>query len=103
MKQQDLIKHHHMDIPELKTAASKLEKELVDARLKISLGQEKNVHIAKNIRQDIARIKTIIRHKELTGKPATVKKPVSTTKKPTSRKTTRSKSTTKILKHILNS
>lgn len=96
MKQQDIIKHHHMDLPELKTAVSRLERELVDARLKISLGQEKNVHLAKSIRQDIARIKTIIRHKELTGKPATNKKPSPAPKKlsPKPKKTTKSKSKT---------
>ena len=76
MKQQELVKHHHMTIPELKLAVAQIEKNLIETTLKIRLGQEKNVHLAKNIRQEIAQIKTIIRHKELTGKSAVKESPI---------------------------
>ena len=85
MKQQDLIKYHHASITELEKALDDLGHQLVDSRLRIKLGQEKNLHLHKNIRHDIAKIKTIIRHQQLTGKPATTK-PL-----PQSRKTTPSK------------
>jgi ribosomal protein L29 len=101
MKQQDLVKHHHLDLPELRAVVNRLETELVEARLQISLGQESNFHTAKNLRRDLAQIKTIIRHKELTGQPATTQKPpaqktkTAGTKKQTTKKTQKKASETK--------
>jgi ribosomal protein L29 len=68
MKQQDLIKHHHASLTELADSLAQKRQLLVDTRLKDRPGQEKNVHLASSIRHDIARIHTIIRHRQLTGK-----------------------------------
>jgi len=99
MKRQDLVKFHHQDIAEIKVEISRLEASLVENRQQIKLGQQKNVHLTKSIRQDIARLKTIIRHKELTGKSAIEKKPKSTkitTSKPKAvKKTSKTKTKTK--------
>jgi large subunit ribosomal protein L29 len=65
MKHQELIKYHQMTIPELNGELNKLSGTFTEAKLKQKLGQEKNVHLVKNLRQDIARLKTIIRQKEL--------------------------------------
>ena len=65
MKRNDISALHNQSVTELNGKLAELEKQLVDARLKIQLGQMKNVKMAKMIRQDIARIKTVITEKTL--------------------------------------
>jgi ribosomal protein L29 len=115
MKRQDILKHHHMDQSQLQTVISDIELNLVAKRMTLKLGQEKNLHVVKNLRHDLAQIKTILHHKTLTGSPATPKTPTlikvaKTTKTPkitpsanieakkTPKKTTK---TTKTVKKVL--
>jgi len=65
MKQQDKIKLQQLSVPELKTELTKLEKQLVELRMKKELTQLKNVRQPKTIRHDIARLQSIIHTKEL--------------------------------------
>ena len=65
MKHQDLIKHHDQSIPELKAEVGKFEAELIEIKMKQKLGQLKNVRSYKNLRGNIAKLKSIIRIKEL--------------------------------------
>jgi ribosomal protein L29 len=65
MKHTSLIKHHEQSIPELKTEINKIEKELIEVKMKQQLGQVKNVRAYKNLRHDIARLMSIISIKEL--------------------------------------
>ena len=67
MKRQDLVKIHQQTTTELKAEVTKLEQQLVDMTMKKALAQLKNVRQPKFIRHDIARIKSIIRIKELTN------------------------------------
>lgn len=66
MKRQDIDKLHQQNITELKAEVVKLEKQHTDLSMKKQLAQLKNVRQPKTIRHDIARIKSIIRIKELT-------------------------------------
>jgi ribosomal protein L29 len=65
MKRQDLIKYHEQSIPELKNQVAKLTDQLTETTMKRAMGQEKNLRQGKFIRQDIARLQSIIREKEL--------------------------------------
>lgn len=67
MKRQDLLKFHQQTISEIKAEIAKLEKQLVELSMKKSLAQLQNVHQPKNLRHDIARLKSIIRIKQLTN------------------------------------
>lgn len=109
MKQQDLAKYHNQTIQELETEVQKMQLDLVDTKMKQSTGQIKNLHASKTIRQDIARLKTIIRHKQLVkdkkssqpkeSKPA----PAKTTKtvaKPATKSTKSTKNTIKTTKKV---
>jgi ribosomal protein L29 len=63
MKRQDLDKYHNQTVAELQAREVELRQELQQVTLEHSLGKHKNVHHAKNIRTDIARLKTIIHAK----------------------------------------
>lgn len=71
MKRQDLVNYHQQTSQNLEAEIDKRERLLVEARQKKALGQLKNLHEVKALRQDIARLKTIIRNKQLN----TVKEP----------------------------
>lgn len=66
MKRQDLTKFHQQTNNEIMTEIVKLEKQLVELTMKKNLAQLKNVRQPKQIRHDIARLKSIVRIKELT-------------------------------------
>jgi ribosomal protein L29 len=66
MKRQDLTKFHQLSVSEINTEITKLENQLIDISMKKSLAQLKNVRQPKTLRHDIARLKSIIRIKELT-------------------------------------
>lgn len=53
---------------ELQTLMGEYEKDLIQFRLKMVTGTVENVRSARSARRDIARIKTIIRQRELAGK-----------------------------------
>lgn len=67
MKRQDLMKIHQQTIAEIRAEIAKLEKQFTELSMKKSLGQLKNIRQPKNIRHDIARLKSIVRIKELTN------------------------------------
>ncbi len=54
-----------MDINELKKKEQELKKELFNMRIQHSMGQLENPVRMRLVRKDIARVKTIIREKEL--------------------------------------
>jgi ribosomal protein L29 len=64
MKRQDLTKFQNTSVAELVLEVAKLQKEAVKVALDLKMGQVKNVHAAKMIKKDIARLKTIISSKE---------------------------------------
>lgn len=57
--------YNKKDASELLKAFSEKEKQLLDTNMSISQGKTKNVHAARMIRVEIARIKTAIKSKEL--------------------------------------
>ena len=72
MKHATLIKYHEQSISELKAEVNKLTSGLIDVKMKQQLGQSKNVRAYKNLRHDIARLKSIISIKELIEAVATI-------------------------------
>ena len=66
MKRQDISKLHGATKKELQSKLEELQKNLVQEKMSISLGNQKNTSIATNIRRDIARIKTIIHNQSIT-------------------------------------
>jgi len=69
MKRKDIQELHGRSIKELKELMKKTQGELVQLRTDLGAGKLKNVHQIKMKRRDLARIKTIIREKELKGMP----------------------------------
>lgn len=65
MKRQDLIKFQNAPVAEILAEVAKLKKEATKVALELKMGQVKNVHLEKNIKKDIARLKTIITSKAL--------------------------------------
>ena len=60
MKIQDVKKLHSNTQKELESKLEELQKQFVTEKLNIRLGSQKNTSAARNIRRDIARIKTIM-------------------------------------------
>ena len=71
MKTNEIVKLKTMKTEELNEKLVGLQKQLVDVRLQLKLGREKNLHAKSNISRDIARIKTTIREQELIEKVKT--------------------------------
>lgn len=65
MKKNDLANLHQQSITELQAQVVKLEAELGKAQLQKSVGKLNNTRLMYTLRKDIAKIKTIIRSKEL--------------------------------------
>lgn len=74
MKKKDLEQIHKKSIAELKKQAEELKKELVNLKLKIKSGKEKNIRLFKTKRHQLAQIKTVLSEKEFQA----VVPPVST-------------------------
>lgn len=68
MKKEDKKKLRQKTIPELETELEGAEKELVEAKIKLSKGQLENVRYPAKLRNKIAVIKTIISQKEDSAK-----------------------------------
>ena len=64
MKQNDIKSLHEKTVAELSAQLSELTKDLARARLEKKAGRRANTHIAL-IADDVARVKTILRKKEL--------------------------------------
>ena len=73
MKRNDITGLHEKDKAELSAQLTELEKELVKARLERSAGKLASPAKVKSLSHDIARIKTVIREKELVAAVAATK------------------------------
>lgn len=67
MKKKDVQELRNKSIKELRELMRKIQEELVKLRTELGAGKLKNVHQVKLKRRDLARIKTILREKELGG------------------------------------
>ncbi|OGD63830.1 50S ribosomal protein L29 [Candidatus Beckwithbacteria bacterium RBG_13_42_9] len=65
MKKTEWEKIKEQSAQELQTLCLKLQREIVDFKMQLSLGKIKNTHTAHKKRQEIARIKTILKEREL--------------------------------------
>ncbi len=65
MKTNELKQHHQSTLTALEQELAKLQGQLLEAKLKLSLGQEKNLHLVKNIRLNITQLKSLIRLQQL--------------------------------------
>lgn len=61
MKKRELQDFRAKTEKEISDAIAKSERELVDSRLKIVSGETKNIKMAKNVRREIAQLKTMLR------------------------------------------
>lgn len=61
MKRKDITELIHKSKTELVKEQQKLEKQLVQVYMEIALGKQKNFQLGKRLRDDVARIKTVIR------------------------------------------
>lgn len=64
MKSNDIRALHEKSLPELKAQVEELSKQLAIARLEKKAGRRENTHISL-IADDLARVKTVMRQKEL--------------------------------------
>lgn len=60
MKRDLLTKYHQMPLEELHKERFKLEQNIGEVKLKISLGKQKNTSLKKTLRHDLAQINTLI-------------------------------------------
>lgn len=67
MKKNELKKWRESSKQEIENKINELEKKLYETRHQLLLGQLKNYSQIKEIKRDIARLKTIIREKERKG------------------------------------
>ncbi|MDQ5951617.1 MAG: large subunit ribosomal protein [Patescibacteria group bacterium] len=67
MKRNDITALQSKEIAELDQQLTGLQTELVKARLERSAGQLQNPAKVKSLSDDIARVKTVIRQKQLTA------------------------------------
>lgn len=63
MKKKELQELKIKEVKELEAMVAKKKDELGGALIDIKAGRTKNVHVARKLRHDIARIKTIIRER----------------------------------------
>ena len=59
---------HELTIEELNAKVKELSEELFNLRFRHAIGQLENPSSLKNCRKDIARVKTVLREKELAAK-----------------------------------
>lgn len=65
MKKKELKELHTKSITELKQLIKKARLELIKLRMEQKAGKLKNVHLVKQKRHDLARLKTILKELEL--------------------------------------
>ena len=63
MKKQDFSNLKTSSTSDLEKKISQLEKEKIDALIELRMGKAKNVHALKQIKKDIAKMKTILNAK----------------------------------------
>ena len=59
---------HELTVDELNTKLKELSEELFNLRFRHAIGQVENPASLKNVKKDIAKIKTILRERELEAK-----------------------------------
>ncbi len=62
-RKEQLKKYRKMSLASLFKAEAKLKRKIFEARTKLSVGKLKNTAQIKNLRKELARVKTIIREK----------------------------------------
>lgn len=67
MKTKEIKQLHAKTVKELKSLLGKTQEELVKLRMEQATRKLKNIHQLMKKRHDIARIKTVIREKELSA------------------------------------
>ncbi len=65
MKKKELKDLHQKTIKELQTLKEKTQEEYLKLKMDKQVGRLKNVHLLDGKRHDLARIKTLLREKEL--------------------------------------
>ncbi len=83
MKRKDITALHEMTTDELQQKLAELRKDLAKAKLELPVGKLADTRMPGKIRDDIARIKTVLREKQLAAKneePAAEKKEEKETK-----------------------
>jgi len=65
MKKKDFTEFKKKEVGEMKNVLAKKLLELKALQVKIPTGKEKNLRVRKNLRQEIARILTVIREREI--------------------------------------
>lgn len=65
MKKKQIVELHSKLVDQLKRLIEKAEEELVKLRIDLGAGKLKDIHQVKKKRRDLARIKTILKEKEL--------------------------------------
>jgi large subunit ribosomal protein L29 len=78
MKRKELKDVKIKDISEIIKSIVTKKEELLKIQLKVKIGGEKNLKKAKNLRKDIAQLKTVLHEKEIVAKE---EEPVKTIKK----------------------
>ncbi|MBI2594304.1 50S ribosomal protein L29 [Candidatus Curtissbacteria bacterium] len=73
MKKKELDETKTKSLSELKKQLKELEKEKVKSQLELAMGKLKNVHLPGQKKRDIAKLRTIIKLKEL-ARGSTVQK-----------------------------
>jgi len=68
MKRADFIKYHQAPLTDLFLGLKKIELELAQFNLNLSQGKQKNVRLGDRLKDDLARLKTVIKAKELAAK-----------------------------------
>ncbi len=65
MKKRELINMREREIAALKVTLGELQGKVTKVGIEVVAGQETNLAKARNLRRDIAQVKTIIRDKEI--------------------------------------
>ncbi len=68
MKKTELKELRTLNLKELETRLASLKKKWLETQVKISVGEEKNIKAARNLRRDIAQILGIITQKKKESK-----------------------------------
>lgn len=60
MKKREISELKNLKINEMEKRLTEMRKKMLEVQVKIVVGKEKNVRLAKNLRKDIAQVKTLV-------------------------------------------
>lgn len=63
MKKRELVELRIQSMENLSKKVIEMRKKMLETRVKIVVGKEKNLRLAKNMRKDIAQVETLISEK----------------------------------------